>query len=172
MQLPKENMTQILRDFLQSQSVCILATVNHLSIPRATPTHYFADDDLRCYIISDDNTTKLENIQNNANVSLCICDSRSFDPNDRGFSNCKGVQITGIAKILDETSEPEERAAALRVYKWEIYTDVPPTQKIIVVNPQKIEMLDLTPEGFMSLSAEKGLSTEKVSPKQIWNRDD
>lgn len=116
MQLGKETLTKYIGDFLKSQSVCILATVGgseytKFPLPRATPTHYYSDDELKLYILSDDNTSKLTNLQINPNISVCVCDYRSYNPNDRQFSNCKAVQITGWAKILDEHSDEKDRGA-------------------------------------------------------------
>lgn len=162
-------------EFLQSEATCFLGTVDEQMQPRVTPVHYFIDpSNAKMYILSNHDTTKVTNIERDERVSVAICDS-SKDPLDRTFASCKGLQITGTARIIPSSeSDPQdlsgERAIALRFYKWEdaakeVGLVGPPVQSIIVVTPLKMELLD------MSQSFKKRFGAD-VSPKQVWQACD
>ena len=172
-QLPRPELEAILQALLQQEATCFLATCDPDSHqPRVAPVHYFVDplDPLfRLYILSDEGTAKLHNIKNNDRVSVAVCDTNRA-PADRRFSSCRGLQVTGTAKVIPASPASDERHQAMRVYKWEEYAKevgltAPPTQSFIVVTPTKMELLDLTP-AFKA--AHPG-----VSPgKQVWTLEE
>ena len=158
--LAREKLKLTINEFLSSESVCVLATSNSASIPRATPVHYYFDEslmkDASIFIMSDNNTLKLNNIEENPHVSLTICDHNSFNPLDRSFANCKGLQITGTAHLIPEDRANDELKSALRYWKLYYTTGIPasttlPPMTIIAVKPTKYELMDYSEEGIKSL---------------------
>lgn len=167
--MPTELLFHYILECLSKESVGVLATTSAENIPRATPVHFYADTDLKIYIMSDDHSIKLKNIETgNLSVSLAVLASKSYNPDDRRFENCKGMQITGVASIIANDGS-EDRIHALKVYNWKQYhkfvEGTEPQQKIICINPIEIQLLDLTPE-----FAER-FKEERFAHKQVWKRD-
>lgn len=113
--MPRTELKEAILGLLKEESVCVIASCDReLNKPRATPCHYHVDDDMNIYILSDNNTQKLFNIENNNQVSIAVCSHKSYDPHDRSFSNCKGLQIEGLGKI--ESSDDFEMKDQL--HQW------------------------------------------------------
>ena len=140
-ELSRKELEKYILDFLESQTICTLATSKN-DLPRAT-TVEFHHQGMNLFIVGQTGV-KIENIRANPNVSVAFC----MTP--ESWLNVKGMQMTGKAKILGPTESEYEKA--LRVYKWQILADelgldvkeYPKYLRIIKIQTEKVEVLDVS----------------------------
>lgn len=123
-------------DFIKSHNVCVLATCKD-NIPRATSLEYVADG--TTLYIHVGAGRKTENAKANPLVSAGIHDPL------HGWLTCKGIQITGQARLLTDADAGYPGA-------WKIFNranagkegwDVPPKGHILmVIEASKIELFE------------------------------
>jgi hypothetical protein len=132
-ELSKQEIEHLVVDFLNEQSLCVIATCSD-NVPRASTVEYFPIT-TTIYILTEGGM-KIENIIHNPTVSIAI--HAPFT----GWQTVKGVQITGIAEIGKRGSGVyEEGLDAFNKRRGQIGT-VPDIMIIIKVKPSKIEYLD------------------------------
>lgn len=109
------NIVQQLLQFLRSHDVAALATIKDGNKAYATTIFYFAEDDLRFYFLTRNETLKYSNLNTNGSVGLVISDPATLQT----------VQVEGTAKEVDYS---KEYAATMKKYtdnlvknnrKWE-----------------------------------------------------
>ena len=134
--MPIDMLEQHIVEFIKSHNVCVLATAKD-NIPRATPLEYEADG-TTLYIDAGPGK-KTENIKANPVVRAGIHDPL------HGWLSCKGVQITGQARLLADTDA--EYPSAWRIFNranagkegW----DTPPAGRtLMIIEAQKIELFE------------------------------
>jgi nitroimidazol reductase NimA-like FMN-containing flavoprotein (pyridoxamine 5'-phosphate oxidase superfamily) len=138
--MPKKELEDHIVNFMKTQNMCVLATCkdNH---PRATPIEYYSKG-TTLYMVAEEGQ-KLVNIKSNPNVSIGI-----YAPYT-GWFTAKGVQITGIAKVITHENASEFKEA-MSVYQWEKAVkelgikELPQSVKVLKVESQKIEMADIS----------------------------
>lgn len=111
------------RDYLSSQRLGRLATVDGAGQPQNNPVGFFVDDDLGVIDIGGramGRTKKFRNVQGNPRVSLVVDDLASVRP-----WHVRGVEIRGRAEALTDWQAPYAgysreaiRIHAARVISW------------------------------------------------------
>ena len=150
--MPKKLLEARIAAFLASQKMCVLATCAR-GVPRATPLEYHSDGTTLYMMVEAGR--KVENIRENPNVSVGI-----HGPY-KGWLSVKGVQITGIAKILT-VGNREEFVRAAAVYPWKKYTrelgltKLPASARFLKIEAAVIEFIDMS------------LKTEGYAAGQVW----
>lgn len=92
------------RDYLSSQRLGRLATVDGNGQPQNNPVGFFVDDDLGVIDIGGramGRTKKFRNVQNSPRVSLVVDDLASVQP-----WHVRGVEIRGRAEALTDWQAP------------------------------------------------------------------
>lgn len=92
------------RDYLSSQRLGRLATVDGAGQPQNNPVGFFVDDDLGVVDIGGramGRTKKFRNVQGNPRVSLVVDDLASVRP-----WHVRGVEIRGRAEALTDWQAP------------------------------------------------------------------
>lgn len=152
--MPKRALEARIALFLASQNMCVLATCSR-DVPRATPLEYNSDGTTLYMMVEEGR--KIENIRENPNVSVGI-----YGP-FKGWLSVRGVQITGVGKVLTvESGEEFVRAAA--VYPWKRYakelglTKLPANVRFLKVEAAVIEFIDMS------------LKAEGYAAGQVWTR--
>jgi len=152
--MPKKALEARIAAFLASRNMCVLATCAW-DVPRATPLEYHSDGTSLYMMV--EMGRKIENIRENPNVSVGI-----YGPY-KGWLSVKGVQITGVAKVLTVGSG-EEFVRAAAVYPWKKYakelglTKLPANARFLKIEAAVIEFIDMS------------LKEEGYAAKQVWVR--
>jgi len=152
--LPRKALEARISDFLKAHNVCVLATSSG-DIPRATPLEYHSRGLVLFMMIEEGQKT--ENINRNPRVSVGIHASY------RGWLSVKGVQITGLGRILT-FADGEEFVDAAAAYPWRKYarevglTKLPANARFLRVDPAVIEFIDMS------------LKAEGYAAGQVWVR--
>ncbi|MHB8094852.1 MAG: pyridoxamine 5'-phosphate oxidase family protein [Candidatus Aminicenantales bacterium] len=152
--LPRKALEARISDFLKSQNVCVLATSSG-DIPRATPLEYRSQG-LVLYMMIEDGQ-KIENLTRNPRVSVGIHSSY------KGWLSVKGVQITGLGRVL-AFADGKEFVEAAAAYPWKKYarevglTKLPANARFLRVDPAVIEFIDMS------------LKAEGYAAGQVWVR--
>jgi nitroimidazol reductase NimA-like FMN-containing flavoprotein (pyridoxamine 5'-phosphate oxidase superfamily) len=139
-EMPPDALKKHIVEFLKTQNMCVLATCISNS-PRATPIEYYSKG-MTLYMIAEEGK-KLENIRANPQVSIGI-----FAPYN-GWMSVRGVQITGMARIVSR-KEKAEYNDWLSVYKWQRSAQelgiktLPENVKAIRVDVLKVELTDIS----------------------------
>lgn len=139
--MPREELQQAIDAFLGTRGVCALATASS-DLVRCTPLEY-AYRDGRFWIFSEGGL-KFHALKESRNVCLAV-----FNPSYE-FGKLESVQVTGIAEIVDPTSEEYERAAAARGLTGDALERVRTRLHLIEVTPTRIDYLSsaLRKRGF------------------------
>jgi pyridoxamine 5'-phosphate oxidase family protein len=97
-------LTEIERNYLKSQPLARLATVDANGAPQNNPVGAFVDDETGDVIIGGHAmgaTRKFRNAQTNSHVALVVDDLVSTDP-----WTVRGLEIRGTAVALDDVDPP------------------------------------------------------------------
>ena len=86
--------------FITGHNTCALAT-GCGDFVRCTPIEYMWKDG--CFWLFSEGGLKFKALEKNSNVSLAIFDQYG------GFGNLGGMQVTGVADVVDESSEVYDR---------------------------------------------------------------
>jgi general stress protein 26 len=100
-----------IKEFLKSQKILRLATIDHLGNPHIVPVWYMHFNS-KFYVGTNTNTRKAKNIKNNSKVSICV---------DKGIKSPDifGLMIIGRAKLILKKERVETFATKilLRYFK-------------------------------------------------------
>jgi len=152
--MPKKALEARIAAFLASRNMCVLATCAW-DVPRATPLEYHSDGTTLYMMVEAGR--KIENIRENSNVSVGIYGLY------KGWLSVKGVQITGVGRVLTVESG-EEFLRAAEVYPWKRYakelglTKLPANARFLKVEAAVIEFIDMS------------LKAEGYAAGQVWVR--
>lgn len=131
-------MRKDISDIIQSNHVCVLATVSD-GKPHCSLMSYVADADSReIYMITQRETKKYRNLAGNPAVSLLI-DTRQTDSQ----SHTKALTITGIFQgTIDENKKSNIRTSLLKKNNdLKAFVD-DPSVEIIFVQVKAVQLLD------------------------------
>ena len=130
--LEHEKLVSTVDEFINSHNTCTLATCNAGKV-RSTPIEY-SYFKKHLYLLSEGGE-KFSNLLLNNNVSLSIYDSFN------GMNSLAGMQITGKASILSETSDEYEAVIKLKGLNMEALNRLPVILNIIEIEITRIEFL-------------------------------
>jgi nitroimidazol reductase NimA-like FMN-containing flavoprotein (pyridoxamine 5'-phosphate oxidase superfamily) len=140
-------MRKDIRDLIQSNHVCVLATVSD-GKPHCSLMTYIADTDSReIYMITQRETKKYRNLEGNPSVSLLI-DTRQTDSK----SQTKALTITGIFQgSIDENIKSNIRTGLLKINPdlKELIDD--PAVEVIVVQVKAVQLLDGIKDSYFEI---------------------
>jgi len=97
-------LTDVERDYLQSQPLARLATVDASGAPQNSPVGAFFDEETGGIVIGGHamgTTRKFRNVRHNGRVALVVDDLVSQDP-----WTVRGLEIRGTAVALDDVEPP------------------------------------------------------------------
>lgn len=103
--LNKTELKESIDEFIKNHNTCTLAT-GYENFIRATPIEYIYFEDAFYFIT--EGGLKFNGILQNSNVSIAIYD------NYTGMTNLKGLQVQGIAKIIDIGSDEYKKIMKLK----------------------------------------------------------
>lgn len=131
--LNKTDLKEIIDKFIKSHNTCTLAT-GYENFIRATPIEYIYFEDAFYFIT--EGGLKFNSILQNSNVSICIYESYT------GMGNLKGLQISGVAKIIDIGSKEYKKIMKIKKIKEENLKNFHINLNMIRVDINKIEFLN------------------------------
>lgn len=112
---------QEIYEFLQSQPVGVLATVNSMGDPHAAVIYFGVDEEFNITFVTKTETRKYENLEQNNHVMLVAFEALSQTT----------VQITGLTEnITDDPEANEVFSNALRAADKTSKTTIPPISKL------------------------------------------
>lgn len=129
---------QLFLEYLAKHHQMSLATVNNEGNPLSRTLHY-VNKGSTIFFMTNTGTRKVENIKNNAHVSVTIDEIYS------DWSIIQGIQMEGTASLV---TDPDEGQAiqALYLQKYPHLAEMPPMPDLvpIKVEPQKAVFIDNT----------------------------
>jgi menaquinone-dependent protoporphyrinogen IX oxidase/nitroimidazol reductase NimA-like FMN-containing flavoprotein (pyridoxamine 5'-phosphate oxidase superfamily) len=130
--LDDEKLLVMVEEFINSHNTCCLATCHNGTV-RSTPIEYnYRNKNL--YLLSEGGE-KFSNLLLNENVSVSIYDSF------KGMNSLAGMQITGKATIIAETSEEYEEVIEMKGLNLESLKRLPVNINLIKIQVDRIEFL-------------------------------
>lgn len=140
-------MRKDIRDLIQSNHICVLATVSD-GKPYCSLMSYIADTDSReIYMMTQRETKKYRNLAGNPSVSLLI-DTRQTDSKNQ----TKALTITGTFQgSIDENKKSNIRTGLLKINPdlKEFVDD--PSVEIIVVQVKAVQLLDGIKDSYFEI---------------------
>lgn len=91
---------QVLLQFLQSQKLLVLATIDENNKPWITNVYFSINEEFEIFFVSPLDAKHSKHIENNSEVAFSTV---WFDQDD--LSNRKGIQGTGICKLITNPIE-------------------------------------------------------------------
>lgn len=136
-----------IRDLIQSNNFCVLATVSE-GKPHCSLMSYIADTDSReIYMITQRETKKYRNLAENPSVSLLI-DTRQTDSKNQ----TKALTITGtFQSSIDENKKSNIRTSLLKINPDLKYFIDDPSVEIIVVQVKAVQLLDGIKDSYFEI---------------------
>ncbi len=136
-----------IRDLIQSNNVCVLATVSEGEPHCSLMTYATNNDSHEIYMITQRETKKYRNLKGNPSVSLLI-DTRKTDNKNR----TKALTITGtFQSSVDENKKSIILASLLeKNSNLKEFIDDPATE-IIVVQVRAVQLLDGIKDSYFEL---------------------
>lgn len=129
--IPVNELKKAIIEFLIDHNTCTLST-SHNERVRSTPIEYNYKDE-HIYLISEGGE-KFANILLNKNVSLAIYEDYT------SMNNLAGMQITGIASIIEDEAEYKE-ILEMRNLNLKFINNIPFNMNVIKIKIQKVEFL-------------------------------
>jgi menaquinone-dependent protoporphyrinogen IX oxidase/nitroimidazol reductase NimA-like FMN-containing flavoprotein (pyridoxamine 5'-phosphate oxidase superfamily) len=130
--LDDERLLATVEEFINSHNTCCLATCHDGNV-RSTPIEYnYVKGDL--YLLSEGGE-KFSNLLLNENVSVSIYDSF------KGMNSLAGMQITGKATIIPETSDEYEEVIEVKGLNLESLKRLPVNINLIKIQIERVEFL-------------------------------
>jgi general stress protein 26 len=138
-ELSRRKVEKLILELLKTSPLCVIATCSD-SIPRASTVEFFPIG-TTLYILTEGGQ-KIQNIKENPHISIAIHGEFT------GWSNVKGLQITGTAEIGRKGSRIfKEGLLAYKRRRRSENADLPSFMNVIKVRPAKMEYLDTTLAG-------------------------
>ena len=142
-EMPKEQLKQIITEYIQANNTCALATGTGDYV-RCTPIEYSYHDG-KFWIFSEGGE-KFVGLEKNDNVCLAVFDKYE------SFGNLKSIQVMGKAKIVEPFSEEYNAHAEYKKIPLTALHKLNPPMNLICIEPVKIESIfsELKQEGYDS----------------------
>lgn len=131
--LDKDTLLKEIGQYIEENNTCALATGNGKFV-RVTPIEYAYHDG--AFWMFSEGGEKFTALEQNKNVCLAIYDKYE------GFGKLKGMQVTGIAEMVEYFSEEYNAAADYKKIPLEALRKLPEPMNLIKVMPVKIEFLN------------------------------
>lgn len=128
-----DELMRIAEDYILTNNTCALATGSG-SFVRCTPIEYTYYH--RAFWMFSEGGQKFIALENNQNVSLSIFDK--FE----GFGKLKGMQVTGIAKMIEPFSKEYNMIAEYKKLPIEGLKKLPHPLYLIQIVPTRIDFLN------------------------------
>lgn len=113
--------SEVEREYLQQARLGRIATVNAHGKPRVSPVGFRLNEELgviECGGYNPTATRRWQDLQHNPNVAFVVDDLASIDP-----WRARGVHIRGVAELVENEQEPQERYHAfIRIFPHTIHT--------------------------------------------------
>ncbi len=131
--MPENELLQAVKEYIQANNTCALATGAGDFI-RCTPIEYAYHED--AFWLFSEGGKKFIGLEKNSNVCLAVYDK--YD----GFGKLKGIQVSGIAAVVEPFSEEYIRAAEYKKIPIEALKKLPEPMNLIKVTPKEIDYLN------------------------------
>lgn len=131
--MPQEALKQAIETYIHANNTCALATAAG-DFVRCTPVEYVYHKD--SFWIFSEGGEKFYALEKNKNVCLSIFDKYE------GFGKLKGMQVTGIAAIVEPFSEEYTELVSVRKIPLEALKKMPHPMNLIKIMPKKIEFVN------------------------------
>ncbi len=131
--MPQEALKQAVESYIRANNTCALATAAG-DFVRCTPVEYVYHKN--AFWIFSEGGEKFYALEKNKNVCLSIFDKYE------GFGKLKGMQVTGIAAIVEPFSEEYTELASVRKIPLEALKKMPHPMNLIKITPKKIEFVN------------------------------
>ena len=140
-QMPKEPLLQAIAGYIISHNTCALAT-GIGDYVRCTPIEYSYTDG--CFWLLSEGGHKFLGLAANPKVSLAIYDSYT------GFGSVSGMQVTGVAKLVDMWSQEYLDLLAFKKIPPEALKKLGHPMHLIKIIPTRIDYLssELKKQGY------------------------
>src|SRR5574344_1472290 len=112
----QEELQNEIEQFIKVHNTCALATACDEFV-RCTPIEYIYY--LNCFYLFSEGGLKFKALKDNKNVCLAIYDAYS------GFGNLGGMQVTGIAQIIEPFTEEYDQICAIKKIPLEVMHKLP-----------------------------------------------
>ena len=119
--------------YIAANDTCALAT-GAGGFVRCTPIEYSYHDG--CFWMFTEGGEKFVGLEGNKNVCLAIFDKYN------GFGNLKGMQVMGIAEVVEPFSDEYVSAAAFKKIPIEALRKLPEPMHLLKVTPARIDFLN------------------------------
>lgn len=141
--MPAEALKVEIEAYIQANNTCALATGSGSQI-RNTPIEYAWHEG--AFWMFSEGGEKFIGLEKNKNVSLAI-----FDKYD-GFGRLNGLQVQGIAEVIEPFSEAYNHAAECKKIPIEALKKLPEVMNLIKVTPVRMNYLssELKKKGYGS----------------------
>lgn len=139
--LPEGELTAKIGNFITRHKVCALAAAGN-GIVRNTPVEYiYAEHD---FWVFSEGGLKFKALRDSPNVCLAIYDD------DPSFGSLAGLQVTGVAKVLEPFGDSYKHACDLRNLPFERLKNLPSVMNVIRIFPLRYDYLNgsLKKRGF------------------------
>ncbi|MBU5482620.1 pyridoxamine 5'-phosphate oxidase family protein [Blautia sp. MSJ-19] len=124
---------QAMESYIRANNTCALATAAG-DFVRCTPVEYVYHKN--AFWIFSEGGEKFYALEKNKNVCLSIFDKYE------GFGKLKGMQVTGIAAVVEPFSEEYKELAAVRKIPLEALKKMSHPMNLIRITPKKIEFVN------------------------------
>jgi general stress protein 26 len=128
-----EKLKQAVETYIKANNTCALATGSG-SFIRCTPIEYSYHDG--CFWMFSEGGEKFISLESNKNVCLAIFDKYN------GFGTLKGMQVMGVAEVVEPFAEEYIRAANFKKIPIEALKKLPEAMNLIKVTPTRIDFLN------------------------------
>lgn len=129
----RQELLQAVKEYINANNTCALATGAGTFI-RCTPIEYTYHEN--AFWMFSEGGEKFIGLENNKNVCLAIFDKYE------GFGKLKGMQVTGVAEIIEPFSKEYMAAAEYRKIPVDVLKSLKEPMNLIKVVPKKIEFLN------------------------------
>lgn len=129
----RQELLQVVKEYINANNTCALATGAGTFI-RCTPIEYTYHEN--AFWMFSEGGEKFIGLENNKNVCLAIFDKYE------GFGKLKGMQVTGVAEIIEPFSKEYMAAAEYRKIPVDVLKSLKEPMNLIKVVPKKIEFLN------------------------------
>jgi len=132
-----------IEDYIGANNTCTLATGTG-DFVRCTPIEYSYHDG--AFWMFSEGGLKFIGLEKNKNVCLAIYDK--YD----GFGNLKGMQVMGVADVIEPFSDEYIAAAEFKKIPIDALKKLPESMNLIKVTPKEIDFLnsDFKKDGYAS----------------------
>jgi general stress protein 26 len=131
--MKRPELMKVMEQFIKTHNTCALATGSD-DFVRCTPIEY---NYLKgAFYLFSEGGLKFRALRDNKNVCMAIYESYS------GFGTLKGMQVSGIAEIIEPFSEEYDRLLTYKKIPKEAMQKLPQPMNLIKVVPTVIDYLD------------------------------